>query len=391
MEHIEPLAPDDTEAQRVAKPRRSSVREKRLQRFPETHRKGVASLTRSSPRLEDLADSFPALLFALASNYATPDARTTACQMVEDGASLRDVSKALGLPYWLRRLPAGAFSSPLPPLPMGADFAKRIAPHVPERTLEAGQWLQRIAFANDACDSDFALWLARQGRFPFRRQAPGPLALLASWAWHSRHGRKTYAGSFLRTRWDARLSLKRAYDEARSWQRRLDLSIILAGGLTDTWFEPASIDGYDFVPLTTIDDFLNESEVMGNCLDQYAMPMSTGSVRVFSIRKGETHVANVELAPHDDDPNMPTIEQLRGPKNTRVKFEIWRVVYAWLGGQTFRPLVRVCNEEARELQWQTIWGDYLGAMKGRPSYSRARIFARDGTGGQRLAAHGSDA
>ena len=150
------------------------------------------------------------------------------------------------------------------------------------------------------------------------------------------------------------------------------------------WFAPSEVDGYTFVPLRTIDDFLSESLAMGNCLDQYAMPMSTGTVRVFSIRVGGERVANLELAPHDDDAAMPAIEQLRGPKNARVEPEIWRVVHAWLGAQEFRSLSSECDAKARETEWKAIWGDYLAALRGRPSYPRVRVFARDGAAGPSL-------
>ena len=79
-----------------------------------SYRRFIRELTSCSTALEDLADSFPGLLFALASNYATPAQREQAFDLVYEGAPLREAADALGLPWWLRKLPPRAFAAPLP-------------------------------------------------------------------------------------------------------------------------------------------------------------------------------------------------------------------------------------------------------------------------------------
>ena len=352
------------------------VRTARLTRFRPAHRRFIADLTRCSTRMEDLAESFPAMLFALATGYGTVDERDRCFNLIHDGASLKEAALALGLPYWLRRLPAGAFQKPIPALPDGEVVLREIAGSIPSGPLEAGHWLDRVAFAYAAVGQDYAIWLARQSRFPFRRLSETPYTLLAAWAWHARHS-DTFAGSLLRQHFDPKISIKRAYEEARAWHRRLDLAVTLGAGLPNTWFGPGQASGYEFVPLRTLDDFLAEASAMGNCLDQYAAPIQSGTVRVFSIRDDGSRIANVELAPHDDDSAMPMIEQLRGPCNARVPAKVWQASYAWLGDQTFEPLRVETNWPGRAEIWNKVWGPLIAATSGTEASTRITEFASE--------------
>ena len=71
----------------------------------------------------------------------------------------------------MKKLPASAFTLPLRPLPEGTGFSRRIGNHVPEFVQDAGPWFERVQFAYGACNEGFALWTARQNRFPFRERA----------------------------------------------------------------------------------------------------------------------------------------------------------------------------------------------------------------------------
>ena len=91
-------------------------RRRRIDAFHPSYRRFLAELTSCSPELEDLCDSFPALLFALATDYATPAQRERAFDLISAGAPLREAADALGIAWWLRKLPPQAFVAPLPPL-----------------------------------------------------------------------------------------------------------------------------------------------------------------------------------------------------------------------------------------------------------------------------------
>ena len=85
-------------------------------------RRRVARLATQATPIADLADSFPALLFALASGYGTRLQRKRARAHIEMGHSLKAAAKALDLPFWLRRIPASAFTRPLPAIPGDMDY-----------------------------------------------------------------------------------------------------------------------------------------------------------------------------------------------------------------------------------------------------------------------------
>ncbi|MEL7544897.1 MAG: hypothetical protein AAGJ70_14125, partial [Pseudomonadota bacterium] len=134
-----------------------------------------------------------------------------------------------------------------------------------------------------------------------------------------------------------------------------------------------------FAPLRTLEDFLEEAATMGNCLDQYAGPINNTHVRVFSVRRGDTVVANLELAPHDDDCLMPTIEQLRGPRNNRATPDVWQAAYAWLGAQKFSsfPGPSHGGRASASTTWKKIWDPlFKDLAQNRPLRLRARQFAK---------------
>ena len=68
-----------------------SVTERRMRRlnaFPQPYRKYIAGLTSCAPAVEDLADSFPALLFALATGYGNVRRRQAAFEPVVAGRAV---------------------------------------------------------------------------------------------------------------------------------------------------------------------------------------------------------------------------------------------------------------------------------------------------------------
>ena len=165
--------------------------------------------------------------------------------------------------------------------------------------------------------------------------------------------------------WTSDIGQRRAISEALAWLKRIELAVIVEGGLGETWFPAGSVAGFDFVPLATLADFLTEADTLDNCLDQYGDQLRDGSTRLYSVRRGGMHVAAIELAPHEDDGSAPAIRQLRGPRNKRVSSEIWQAALLWLGQQRLRPLptgVRPAQQAARMRALKAIWRPYLDAL-----------------------------
>jgi hypothetical protein len=336
----------------------------RVAAFHPAYRRSVLALVRSAGALADLTDSFPALLFALASGYADAARRERARALVLQGASLRAAADAIGLAWWLRKLPPQAFAAPLPRLPADPDFSLRIASLLPGDGSTAATWLRRVAQALQTAGRDYALWIARQPDLAGRTE--DFFALLAAWAWFS--GQPGLLGNRLvRKPWTAAMSFRRAGDELAAWRQRLRLADCLGPGIETPWLADGSACGLSFVALRTVDDFIAESAVLGNCLDQYADHILSGTTAVFSIRRGSRSVACVEIGVHDEEVTMPTVVQLRAERNRRAPPEVWQATFAWLGSQRLAPLApkRHVPQPKKRLQARRrLWRPYLEHLGG---------------------------
>jgi hypothetical protein len=339
-------------------------RQRRLDSFQPGYRRFIAELTCCVGELEDLADSFPALLFALVSGYATPRQRERCAALVAEGAPLREAADAVGLPLWLRKLPPGAFGGPLPVFPDDPTFAFRISNLVPRELRLLPVWLMRVAQGLEAAGPSYALWLGRQS------DLSGPpeehFLYMAAWAWFS--GRPGLVGHhLLRRPWRPEMSFRRGRDELTAWRQRLRLIECLGPGIESPWLADGAASGFEFVALRTVDDFIAESEALENCLDQYADQIRTGRTAVFSIRKGARRVACVEIGLHDEEASMPTIVQLRGQRNRRAPPEVWQATFSWLGGQhlaALAPLQKAAKPTERAEARRQLWQPYLEFLAG---------------------------
>jgi hypothetical protein len=341
---------------------RSLGRTNFLQSFHPEFRNQVRQLVERASCFADLATTFPGLLFALATGYGSVDAREAALQRVEAGSALKHAAEALGLPWWLRRLPPQAFTEHLTALPGDMDFSTRIANLLPSAPGQSGSWLERVQQAYRTCDASFALWIARHERLHASPGSDATLPFLAAWAWHSSHP-ETPGGRILRRPWTPSISPRRALEEMTIWRKRIALAISLAATGHEPWLEGASVNGYDFVPLRTVEEFIAESQAMENCLDGFADKIDTGNSFVFSIRVEGKPVADVEIGAHPVDMLRPTIIQLRGRRNRLAKAALWKATYAWLASQAMaQPPSRRPSLSRRRQAWREFWKPYLDVL-----------------------------
>ena len=369
-----PRVSSRAEVRRVSPP----VAESEVERFCESAREAVRVLTRSSPAVADLCLTFPGLLFALATGYGTAGDRERCLAHVKAGGTLRQAAETLGLPFWLRKLPAEAFNAPLPPLPSSADFNRRVVNHVPGEAWKSSGWLDRVLLTRELVDDDFALWMAWRSKAMPRLRDTNRLVLLSAYAWFSQQP-GTYGAGLLRLPFDTLMGLRKGMEEADIWKRRIELAVTLGDGIKDTWYGPGSAKGYDFVPLARLEDFVAEGVEMDNCLDQFAPQVQQRNTRIFSVRKEGRPVADLEIAPHQEDPMMPAVEQLRGPGNRRAPSGIWQAVFDWLSSQPVRPLpASRAHPGASRLVARKLWEPYMAALAGQPGEKTLRSYLRSG-------------
>lgn len=333
-----------------------------LQSFHFSCRRRVDEIANQAACFEELAETFPGLLFALATNYGTAEARRAAVAHLISGSRLREAANALGLPWWMRKLPPQAFNKRLETLPDDPKFSARIVNLLPTVPAISAKWLERVTQAYRICGPEFALWVARHDRFHAPLITDPALPYVAAWAWFASHP-ETLGAQLLRRPWTPNMSPRRAFDEVTAWRKRIRLALTLSALGRKPWLSEGSALGYEFVELRTIDDFIAESDTMDNCLDSFSEKLESGVSYVFSIRRNGSPVADIEIGVHPVEPTMPSIVQLRGPKNKRAHPEIWRAAYNWLGNQELHPVpAQVVNSAARRRAWRTLWKPYLSTL-----------------------------
>ncbi|MFM9940251.1 MAG: PcfJ domain-containing protein [Hyphomicrobiaceae bacterium] len=338
---------------------KAARRRRRLNLFQPPFRKYVAGLTSTSPAIEDLADSFPALLFAMATGYGTASGREAAFRAVVDGQALKEAATLLGLPMWTRRIPAGALAESFPLLPLDEAFALEVVNRIPQGVADCQTWLDRFLTGLRLVGRDMGVWIAREPRLMPPAISDEMFQWLLAWAWVSitptSPGHRMLRGS-----WALDVGLKRAVDELAVWRKRIDLIGALADANRDPWYADAQLGGYEIVQLKSVDDFIAESSVMENCLDQYAAHLAYGRVRIFSIRREGRAIADIELTIRADKPSEACLSQVRGPRNRRAPPGVWQVVTAWLEAQPRRPLSAVSTPAglARE-HLDHFWRPYI--------------------------------
>lgn len=347
----------------------ASTLEGLMARFHGRRRTAVRRLAQRSPRLADLALTFPAALYALASRHGTPKRRERALALIEAGAPLREVSAALDLPLWLRRLPPDAFSGKLGAIPASDVFARRIANHLPTPSDHSAFWLKSVLFGARACDDAFALWLAQQSVFHDEGEPEHLFGLIAAYAAISA-GPPSRAKSLIVVPWRPEMAIDTAVCAAKSWLNRMRLVLQLREGvISDPWLEPGEARGYEFVPLLDDNAILAESQAMQNCADQYADRLARDKCRLFSIRRRGARLATLEIGPHPREAGVLAISQLKARHNLPATADVWQAAHAWLGNQTALKRATIGPAPERPLDaevWTHLLATYRSQKGGAP-------------------------
>jgi hypothetical protein len=338
-------------------------------RFAAPARREIRRLMRSSPRLADLSIVFPAAIYALAQRRGSASERHAALSLVEEGAPLRAVARALDLPLWLRRLPPESFREPIPALPGSEVFTRRIAARLPTAPRNSAFWLESVGFAVNACHEEFALWLAEQRLFDEPGNPERLFPVLAAYAWFS-GAIATRAHRLIVVPWRPEIAFDTALCAAKSWFNRIRLVLQLRDGvITDTWLLGGQVNGFTIQPITTNETILAEAHAMQNCADQYAERLSLDKCRLFSIRRNGTRIATMEIGPHQREPGMLAITQLKARHNMAAPVDVWQAAHAWMAMQNGLKRLPSLAPPERPLDddtWQALMAPYRHARNGAP-------------------------
>ncbi|MGI9521532.1 MAG: PcfJ domain-containing protein [Hyphomicrobiaceae bacterium] len=341
-------------------PSRSTL-DVQLRRYHRGYRRRLRKLAKTSRQLKDLIYTFPGAAFSIAAGHGNPLLRAEAVNLVQDGASLREIGKVLGLPVWVRRLPPEAFLQALGKIPGGDDFARRISNTVPQDPAQCSMWLQWVLRANALCDEEFAIWIARQHIWLEHDRDPSPMLPLAAYAWYS-SAEKTTARGLIERPWTANTGFAKALEAARSWfVRCLSEYCSDSQGYPGHWFARQRSSGLRIVPLRTPDELIHEGKRMRHCVGDYACQVLSGACLIYSIRRGNQHVATLEVRPHWERQGQPVMAQLRGPDNDPVDEDIDRAVERWLARQGHYPFAgtgQFARLPFNSERWSALWAPY---------------------------------
>ncbi|MEM9028413.1 MAG: hypothetical protein AAGC70_08595 [Pseudomonadota bacterium] len=338
--------------------------EEHLKRFRRSYRRRLRRLAGLAVPCAELLVSFPAAAFAIATEYGTRDQRAQAIKSVRAGEPLKNVATALQLPLWLRKLPPEALTNEFPAdIPSDPEFGAKLLGMVPQSRDEIGRWLIVVLEGERTCDAGFALWLARHPEQLPEPQYVDAVVLLGAYAWFSEH-HDTDAGMLIPHRWHGQMTVRGAVKRLEEWWKLLRQELFLGkGGVQDPWLAGGRAAGYRFVPLLTFADLEAEAEAMDNCVTDYAWKMAHNECRLFSMRRGATHVATLEVQAHPSHDGIPQIVQLLGPDNEDAPDRVWAAAFTWLGKQARYGLPDPENTSPAPAlaTWQRIWLPYWRA------------------------------
>lgn len=348
-------------------PARLSTFAKALKRLRPEIRDGVAQLARRHVRLAELAQSFPALLVALAWPRHGFDARPVIRGVIA-GVPLALLAEQAGVPLWLRKMKAEMLIAPLPPLPDSPFVRHRIVNHFPGHARYADHWLRGVSDAGRWAHEGFALWCAqimagKEVLYNFR--------LLCLWAWFSGQA-GTRGHALIAQPWTPDIKLKAATAAAKAWRERLDLEFSLGDRqVDDVWFAPGEVDGYAFLPLRNAAEIDAEAEAMRNCLRTYGENLAQDFSRLWSVRKDGARLATLETARLGDSP-FPYIRQLKLAGNANAPAELWLATNRWLQAQEPHlftgPVIHWPSVRPQRAAWLATWKPYWLAMGRVPDW-----------------------
>jgi hypothetical protein len=344
--------------------------ERRLRRYPSAVQTAVRASARVHPHVADLAVSFPALLFAVATTRRDAD-RARLIAAVVEGEPLAHVAVLAGIPSWLRKLPPETFTQPISPLPDGALFRRQIANHLPASVKLSPVWLDAVSRAALWGHEGLAVWLARElTRDPKRPRKLRCLNAIALWAWYSAH--VSANAGFVTRPWHPSMRFETARAVAGDWRTRVALHLnIGTAPISDTWLQPAIVGGFEFVPLDTGQVIADEAAAMNNCLCGYGPELAHNCSRLWGIRKDGTRVADVSIVTYGDDP-LPSVGELRLANNKEAPLELWLIARTWLNGHDLRQVnMKRYEWGAMPLDgrlWRSFWRPYWLAKRCFPAW-----------------------
>jgi hypothetical protein len=305
-------------------------------RFHHCAREAVYLAAVRSTRAAQLLDAFPALGLAIYSPPNVPalppwtrteefeerhrqaverwEQSVAAVAMVERGVRLNKIAGFMGMPLWGRRLkPAVAHQ----------DVPAELARYLPKRTVDQQRWLRAIHWTRKA--PVFQRWVARHApEFGSLRELRQVIDI-RDWVRECMREQPRYVTRPFREDMSVRTvrRLNEQWHEAIATTNHKASKFVIP----PPWFPPGEVNGYQIVPVDSVEELYREGREMRNCVASYDARIAEGGCYIYSIRLGEKRLATAEISPEG---TRPLIRQIAGPCNASPPKEIKRAVQKWL-------------------------------------------------------------
>jgi hypothetical protein len=163
-----------------------------------------------------------------------------------------------------------------------------------------------------------------------------------------------------------------ALEAAKAWHVSVDLYVHIGdANIVDVWTAPAIVDGYEFVPLQSFTDIVEEARTMKNCLRSYGWNLAHNNSRLWSIRKNGERIATLEIALWRRDPLL-CVSHLAGPGNDSAGVEVWWAAERWLHMHDLPRLkpgrLAWGSAQLNRGAWRELWKPYWLAKKRIPDW-----------------------
>jgi hypothetical protein len=265
------------------------------------------------------------------------------------------------VPPWLRKLAPELCPTPLPALPDSLYLRRHIVNHLPHKARHAAFWFDAVSDALTFSTEGFAVWCARH----VAKRGKGAVEcrnLLGLWAWFSMQP-GTEAHALIAKPWTPDVEPQAAVLKARAWLVAVKLHLYLGdGAIADGWFEPGTVDGYDFVPLDSAAAITAEAEAMENCLRTYGGRVANDRTRLWSLRRDGRRVATMNVGWCRQDP-LPVVWELKLANNREAPAALWLTARRWLLAQDLLKRDRSDREpddwrDFDQRRWARLWRPY---------------------------------
>jgi hypothetical protein len=344
-------------------------------RFSEHQRWRIYLATTNSPRMFQLADTFPLLLDMITS--APDELRDEATRLVEAGARLKMIADRMRVPMVLRRVAPGVTWLARHVLAdrtrhsLSNTMAPLVAAFMPAGTRAQRRWLWALYHASQI-GGPYLEWVARHGGELGARveQIRAQVHDIGDWVAASyaasvpahlhqailhHHGLGLPIGGTrphcITRQFSADMSVRTVRELAAEWHEAVALAAPESGvELPPPWRDVATVDDLEIVPLATALEICAEGRAMHHCVRSYIPKVAAGECYIFSARRGGQRIATIEVQRQSD--GVVRIIQMRGPCNALVAKATQHVLRRWCAQRNaWRPPAPAPEPDRSNIFW----------------------------------------